>query len=58
MSVKKYDTNGKGDKRRPMFVPTAQFYQNWNRIFKQTNEKLLEIRKHTTLSHSTRNGCE
>jgi len=56
--VKKYDTNGKGDKRRPMFVPTAQFYQNWNRIFKQTNEKLLEIRKHTTLSHSTRNGCE
>jgi hypothetical protein len=29
------ETNGKGDKRRPLTVPYSQYSKNWDKVFKK-----------------------
>jgi len=50
--------NGKGSKRRPMFVPLHEFGENWAKIFekpKQTEKENADSRD-TELEHGTEEG--
>jgi hypothetical protein len=38
-------SNGKGDKRRPLLIPSKKFSENWDGVFGKNKKKPKPIKK-------------